>query len=270
MTNRTCVRCNSNAALGVNGVCYNTNNTFCTSSDTNGCLKCERGMVITRGICVSVTTIDVNCRTYNKNQCLQCYQGYYLINNQCRLPNFNCSSFNLTDGGCLTCFLGFTLTNKQCVIVTKLPNCLSYNSFGNCLQCARMFYITNNTCNTVNPLCQNYNSFNGDCTSCFPGYALKGKTCIKQSSSLWSTITNITAVCKIKKGTQCIECPYRYYLRQNTCILVSSSCATYNINGNCLTCSVGYFLKNNNCINYGSLTGTDPNCRLFRQESYCL
>lgn len=70
MSNKTCVRCIGNAALGINGVCYMTVNAICTSSDTNGCLNCEKGMVITRGICVSVTAIDVNCKTYNENQCL--------------------------------------------------------------------------------------------------------------------------------------------------------------------------------------------------------
>lgn len=127
-----------------------------------------------------------------------------MSSNQCKLPNFNCSSYNQTDGGCLTCFPGFTLTNYQCVIISKINNCLSYDSFGNCLQCSHMFFITNNTCISVNPLCQNYNSFNGDCTSCFPGYALKGKACVQQSSSVWSHITNLTAVCKLKKGSQCI------------------------------------------------------------------
>jgi hypothetical protein len=133
-----------------------------------------------------------------------------------------------------------------------------------------MFFITNNTCLNVNPLCQNYNSFNGDCTSCFPGYALKNKACVQQSSSVWSSLTNITAVCKTKKGSQCIECPYRYYLRNNICLLVSSSCASYDLNGNCLTCSTGYFLKNDNCISFGTLNGTDPNCKTFQQESICL
>jgi proprotein convertase subtilisin/kexin type 5 len=157
-----------------------------------------------RGVCLNISQIDVNCKSYNRNQCTECYQGYYLNNNQCKLPNANCSTFNLTDGGCLSCFFGFTLTNKQCVIVSRIANCLSYDTFGNCLQCSRMFYITNNTCFNVNPLCQNYNSFNGDCTSCFPGYALRNKNCIRQTSSVWSSITNITAVCKSRRGSQCV------------------------------------------------------------------
>jgi hypothetical protein len=70
MINKTCLRCNSNSALGVNGVCYSTLNAICSSSDSNGCLRCDNGMIISRGICLSVAGIDINCKTYNKNQCL--------------------------------------------------------------------------------------------------------------------------------------------------------------------------------------------------------
>lgn len=150
-------------------------------------------------------------------------------------------------------------------MITKKTNCISYDGFGNCLQCSNMFFVKNNTCVNVNPLCQNYNPFTGDCTSCFPGYALKNKICLKQDSHVWSTITNITAVCKLKKGNICIECPYRYYIRNNLCILVSITCDTYNSNGNCLTCNVGYFLQNHNCISFGTISGTDQNCKLFQQ-----
>jgi hypothetical protein len=54
-------------------------------------------------------------------------------------------------------------------------------------------------------------------------------------------------------------------LRNNLCILVSSSCLTYDSNGNCLACNVGFFLKNHNCVSFGTLNGTDPNCKLFQQ-----
>lgn len=133
-----------------------------------------------------------------------------------------------------------------------------------------MFFVSNNSCNNVNPLCQNYNPYTGDCTSCFPGYSLKNKACVKQNSPLWATVTNLTAVCKTKRNNQCVECPYRYYLRNNVCILVSNSCDNYDSNGNCLTCNIGFFLQNHNCINYGTVKGTDQNCKLFQQESYCL
>ena len=67
----------------------------------------------------------------------------------------------------------------------------------------------------------------------------------------------------MKKGSLCIECPERYYLRDNVCILVNGYCLTYNSNGNCLSCIQGSFFNNYNCISYGSLIGSDPNCKLF-------
>ncbi len=70
MSNKTCLRCNSNYALGINGVCYLTLNAVCSLSDSNGCVRCDNGMTLSRGTCLSVASIDVNCKTYNKNQCL--------------------------------------------------------------------------------------------------------------------------------------------------------------------------------------------------------
>ena len=70
-----------------------------------------------------------------------------------------------------------------------------------------MFYIQNNTCINVNFLCQNYNPFTGSCTSCFPGYGIEGKDCVRNNDVYWSKITNLTVVCKLKKGSLCIECP---------------------------------------------------------------
>lgn len=162
------------------------------------------------------------------------------------------------------------MTNFQCVVISSINNCLAYDGFGNCLQCARMYYVSNNTCLTVNPLCQNYNPFNGYCTSCFPGYGVSNKTCIKQNTPQWSNVTNLTASCILKRGSTCIECPNRYYLRNNICNLVSGSCLTYNLNGNCITCQLGYFISNYNCISYGSLNGSDQNCKTFQSQSFCL
>jgi hypothetical protein len=120
-----------------------------------------------------------------------------------------------------------------------------------------MYYISNNRCNKVNGVCQNYNPFTGACTSCFPGYRLKNYTCIKEDSPLWSTETSLTVACKIKKGSVCLECPFRYYIRDNICLIVSSSCNSYNSIGNCLTCNIGYFLKGSSCLSYNSLNGSD-------------
>ena len=140
------------------------------------------------------------------------------------MPNYNCSRFNTSNGGCIQCYSGYILTNFQCIIQTKIPNCISYDSFGNCVQCARMFYIQGNNCLQVNFLCQNYNPFSGHCTSCFPGYQLEDKQCAKNNKLYWDKLTNLTVVCKLKKGSICIECPGRYYLRDNVCILVNGNC----------------------------------------------
>ena len=67
----------------------------------------------------------------------------------------------------------------RCVIASvKDANCKKYSG-SVCSECYKGYYFHSydQICKRINPLCKTYNSNNGACTSCYPGYSQVGFGC---------------------------------------------------------------------------------------------
>ena len=139
-----------------------------------------------------------------------------------------------------------------------------------CTQCFSFFYIApNGKCVAVSSLCKDYNTTNGWCISCWPGYDLNKTTgaCAQQNIAQSNTQNNNTkssqptttntnspttnnqqtdSNCQQFNGNTCVSCFNFYYVSPQTgkCTAVSSLCMDYNRqNGWCTSCWPGYTLN---------------------------
>jgi hypothetical protein len=64
---------------------------------------------------------------------------------------------------------------------SSLQGCTVATPQGICYACHNRYYLVGKQCNLVNPLCNTYNSTNGQCLSCFKGYILNNQLCVKDS-----------------------------------------------------------------------------------------
>ena len=79
----------------------------------------------------------------------------------------------------MSCYPGYQLNSNTgaCEVFFRDPNCQDFSSEGTCLKCASRYYLSNSKCTPVNPLCKDYDQTFGSCTSCYPGYIVKGGRC---------------------------------------------------------------------------------------------
>ena len=64
----------------------------------------------------------------------------------------------------------------RCLIIKLDAGCKDWNWTDlTCIACSYRYYKNNNNkCMAVSDYCQGYNEDNGDCTSCYGGYVLRG------------------------------------------------------------------------------------------------
>ena len=58
-----------------------------------------------------------------------------------------------------------------------MANCVEFEG-DQCLKCFNMFYVKDNTCQEVDPLCKTFDSSNGQCTTCYSLFTLRGGECV--------------------------------------------------------------------------------------------
>lgn len=115
---------------------------------------------------------------------MKCSFGSFFDENRvCRLVSPLCRTFNPSNGFCLTCYPAFKLESGKCIedlyFEDQDPNCARFNE-GICLTCSSGFYFGNDgLCKQANPLCETFDQTNGNCLSCFFGFALKGGNCVE-------------------------------------------------------------------------------------------
>lgn len=117
----------------------------------------------------------------------------------------------------------------------KDPNCRNFAPNGNCLACSARYYVnTNGKCVPANPLCKEFNTLNGACTLCYPGYGISGNTCLQGVSQ--------DPNCKTFQGANCQECVNGFFIGPDgKCKQASPLCKTFDPrSGACLTCYNGY------------------------------
>ncbi len=92
-----------------------------------------------------------------------------------------------------------------------------------CVRCAsRTFLNEKGQCEKVSEDCRTYNDLDGQCLSCFSGFALSSGKCLKD---------NIKNGCSsFDSNGKCTRCSTGFYLTTDTCTQVDSQCANFNIN----------------------------------------
>jgi hypothetical protein len=214
------------------------------------CLQCVPGYSLVNGICIYIS----NCTKQQYDHYGECYD----------LPT-GCLNFS-TISNCTTCSYQYKLQNGVCV--------------SNPLNCTNRTYYNESQykCLPVSNLCGNFNSTDGNCTTCAKTtFALiKGKcvsnigNCTSTQYILNGTCYEVTNFCVNfeKIGGSCINCGLGYALNQTTnvcypincsqryfadnlgnCIKISDLCTDYKqIGGQCTGCIPGYVLVNNTCL----------------------
>lgn len=111
----------------------------------------------------------------------------------------------------------------------------------------------------MSTLCKSYQTADGLCTSCYPGYILLTGSCV--------IAPQVVNNCQKYASGICISCYSGYFLKLSVCSPLNPLCKTYNLtNGNCLSCYPGYTLTVGLC----SIAISDPNCLSLSGNGGCL
>lgn len=146
------------------------------------------------------------------------YSDFYSIFQGCTMNTtengFPCIAYDPYLQVCTNCLSGYYLNEGRCFFNTTCPS-RQYFSYGKCYP--------------VNPLCNLFDPFTGNCLTCL------------NTNNL---IVNGSCVANV------IICGPRQYLLNNQCVNVSSLCDAFNSdNGICLTCvNSSYELVNGSCV----------------------
>lgn len=258
-----CIQCADRYYMNNQGTCTLIS-VFCLNYNnvTGACLTCFGGYQLSGTQCIQAnSTTDPNCAQWQNNICSQCSLGsYFDVNHVCQIVNPLCSSFNTSNGQCLSCYQSYNLISGTCINdinnTVSDPNCATFQN-NVCIMCSKFYYFNSNgRCTGVNPLCQTYNTTNGNCLSCYSGFQLSGIVCVN------ATVAPIDPNCKSFLNNTCITCSQGFFFNSNgVCSQANPNCLTWNsTNGNCLTCYNGYIINGTTCIVNTNPVNGDKNC----------
>lgn len=111
---------------------------------------------------------------------------------------------------------------------------------------------------------------NGDCSSCWPGYALQSGNCIVEVKPNNPVTAQADPYCISYKGGACSQCSSGYYLNraQGLCIQIDPLCKTSSMDtGACLSCYGGYAISNDKCVPLQVVQ--IPNCASVNSYGKC-
>jgi hypothetical protein len=207
------------------------------------------------------------CKNWTDGNCVECSKGYVFNTNGicCEVDQY-CQQFNTAVGICEVCYTGYSVSsNGSCTLTLSNPSNVGCAQWKNavCTSCSAKYYFNHdNVCVAVSDSCREWNS-NGDCTSCYYGYAVVNATCVLESAPLTSNIHS-NPLCAYWNSSVCISCANRaYFNAEGICTAVNDNCNTWDrLNGGCLTCFNGYDLNNGSCVFSPSNTAspTDSGC----------
>ena len=238
------------------GICVEAN-PQCRMRATNfpfDCVACFPGYVIDGNDCIPEAVNNPLCKIFNRDRTCQTCSFRAIKNTQGVCVNVNplCKTWN-NRARCTGCYPGYILSNGNCVISTD-SNCLQWSG-SRCVACIPWTWNDGGRCVQVNPQCRTYSRRNGQCTSCYGGWALSNGTCVVSPDQ----------ECRVRAadGT-CTSCygGYYYNLNEGRCVVGNSLCNGMDFYGNCLGCYGGYYLKGGECILQ------DPLCASFDYRSY--
>ena len=102
------------------------------------------------------------------------------------------------------------------------PGCSTYSSTNICIACLDRYFLSFGFCMPVTPLCLTYDKNNGNCLSCYEGFALTGVACslIPIPNCIQSSLLN-----------GCIQCELNYTLFNKKCYKNVAFCLSYDFVG---------------------------------------
>jgi len=260
-----CLSCHPQYFL-LNQQCYAVN-PLCNGFDLNGnCTKCFTGYTLNGSVCVTLISLNPFCFSFKGSACAICKYRYYINSNGiCIGVNPLCNLYNKNTGFCLTCVSGYSQVNGSCLSWISLnPQCINFNKYGNCIRCGAGYFIGSKyMCTAVNPLCNNYNMYTGNCNTCIVGYSMSNGNCLA-----WSLI-NPQCLSFNNTNGNCINCANGFFKGTKTiCTKVNPLCGTYSMNsGKCYTCIAGYSMLNGSCFPWSLI---NPQCLSFDNSGICL
>lgn len=182
-----------------------------------------------------------------------------LIRSPCPVSDTKC----LRCGGdrCLNCADSYVNDSGSCVQVrTKIPNCITYDSFDSCLVCDYTFTVSGGVCVAIPPeeKCAQ-KDVNGDCKYCLDRRLMKDGVCNKDNNSC------STPNCKLCSNyfglEQCELCKDNFMvypyddkgITKTRCVHENGRTVGCQVSGfederECLLCRVNYYFSEGKCI----------------------
>ena len=268
-----CQRCAKGSYFGPSGICTVVDPN-CKETQGDTCLSCYNGYTLQENTCVKSTveeTSDPLCAEWLDEICVKCSDGSFVnTDGRCALVDPLCKTYDLLNGACLSCYQGFSLEGTKCVESEQQevsdPNCREFLTPDICSICSDRYFIgANGLCAEVNPLCRTYEPVNGQCLTCFSGFALSLGGCIESRENV--TDSN----CKEWNGSRCIACSFgAYFGPEGKCLLADPLCRTFDpMNGRCTSCYSSFVLQGGRCIKDDNNEVTDAFCAEFL-EGVCV
>ena len=143
-------------------------------------------------------------------------------------------------------------------IVIRNTGCKSFDAQNICIECSNRYFLDSSAiCQPVNPNCKTYNTTNGHCLSCYPGFGIIEDTCLPGIVS-----SNFDPNCAQFEGDVCIKCSKGFFpALDGKCKGVNPSCKTYDpSNGWCTSCYAGYEVQANGLCLLGQSQSAIANC----------
>jgi hypothetical protein len=224
-------------------------------------------LFVVSSISQAVTIRNLGCKTYDQNQvCTECSTRFYLDKDFiCQPVNPNCKTYNSSNGACLSCYPGFGIVEDTClpgaVTPSYDPNCNTFNG-SVCAKCSKGFFLGSaGKCTAVSPSCNSYDSTNGDCTSCFAGYAVEKGKCVLSVAD--PTVANCNQLDPLSGA--CLKCSKGYYFDFNgNCVQENPTCKHFDsFLKKCTECYPGYALDSESLCQKEAAKAGDPNCKTF-------
>lgn len=276
LTNYLCKVCDTDFILTLDGKCTAVSSAklnFCLiANEINGdsCIECAANYLNVAGVCILITDLDSNCKTFDPNSkdlpyaiCEECVLGYYLDkdNTVCAPIDTiiypNCNQFDKVIQKCTGCISDFMLikhsNSSECVSISTIPGFPDFDS--NCAE------IDQNEFNLNKLVCKKCNIAPSNYIPTINNITLKSH-CIKISTEGTQSQKDLCKTYDIlyeddtemwdNKSFKCKECldeTTQYFDElTNLCNLrnLIGQCVSYNpLKNKCIECADNYVLNVN-------------------------
>ena len=162
---------------------------------------------------------------------------------------------------CLNCADGYANDTGTCVPVkTKIPNCITYDSFDTCLECDFTFQLLNGKCSKI-PEAEKCarKDINGDCKYCLNRVLMNEGVCTKNNKTC--SISHCKLCSNYFEQEQCEICKDNFVVlpyddngvTKTRCVHENgrtSGCqiASFDDERECLFCRVNYYFSEGKCV----------------------